>query len=369
MNLFDKKVSYLFRDYYKKSEGDIGIEIEVEGENLLTAIPKYWICHKENSLRGESMEYVFSEPYPLAIVRKALEFLDGALKANDSKLKFSNRTSVHVHVNVQDLTMLQAYNFAVLYLIFENILVNYAGPTRVGNLFCLRGVDAEALIKKLIYSVEEKRGFAAFEGDGFRYAALNFCATPKFGSFEFRALRGTMDLDLIELWVNTLYSLREKAKEFENPQSIIMAFSAKGPNNFLTECISEEFIKDQRATYIDDLYEGVRLVQDFAYCTDWIEPKEPVFKEAKDKIKNKFGREEVVHHVHARGIPVDFPPIPGLGVADAVPVADDEEEVEDIEDDMHVDLVDDEPVEAPMGGRKRVAGRDFQWNGQRWVMV
>src|ERR1700744_4528670 len=89
----------------KKSEGDVGIEIECEGNGLGVMNNQYWRTEDDGSLRGEypytRAEYILSKPIPISDVDKAMTLFHASLPK--AKFKFSFRTSVHVHVNVQQL--------------------------------------------------------------------------------------------------------------------------------------------------------------------------------------------------------------------------------------------------------------------------
>lgn len=293
MNL-SKTVYQFFNGLQDLARGDVGLEIEVEGENLLMKAPEGWIVHEENSLRGESAEYVLRHPVKKDKVEEYLNKLSSALVENKSILKFSNRTSVHVHINVQDLTITQLYNFITLYIILEDLLVRFSGEERVGNLFCLRVKDAFGTIKALKESIEKDLWMQYFERDQIRYSSINLNAIYKFGSLEFRSLRGTMEVDLISKWVNTLYNLKEQAINYENPKSILQEFSGIGPQKFVEKHLSEEFYKGL-PNLTDTLYECARFVQDYVYETDWITPEmSSVFEEARERIRNKFNRGGVV---------------------------------------------------------------------------
>ena len=124
----------------REKQGLIGIEIECEGTNLphnAFPTPAPWAPHQDGSLRGEACEFVLAEPRQHSTIRNDLGILSRYLAK--ATLKFSNRTSVHVHINVQQLTLVQLYNLICLYAIFEDALVKFSGDAdRDGNLFCLK---------------------------------------------------------------------------------------------------------------------------------------------------------------------------------------------------------------------------------------
>lgn len=250
-----------------KTSGDVGIEIEVEGVGL-PHVERFWKNEADGSLRGESREYVLENPMTLKEARMALSYLDAQYKANDTVVHDSVRAGVHVHVNVQDLNMIELYNFMVLYLILEDVLVKWCGPTREGNLFCLRAGDADFLIRQL-QSVATTRLFSNLHSDSLRYASMNVKALGTYGSLEFRAMRGTRDLDTIYKWAEVLVGLREVAKRFENPYKVIELFSQGTPKDFLITALGDNARAFACEGYASMLNNGMRRAQDVAYCVDW----------------------------------------------------------------------------------------------------
>lgn len=251
-----------------KTNGDVGIEIEVEGENL-PYCEAFWNNEEDGSLRGkESREYVLKKPLSLQGAREALNYLGAMYEANETKVDDSVRAGVHVHINVQQLNMVELYNFITLYLILEEPFVKFCGPTREGNLFCLRSIDAGFLLSQLQISAESKH-FTNLVDDSLRYSSINVKALGTYGSLEFRAMRGTRDLDLIHKWAEVLLNLREVSKTYENPQKIIEEFSDGRAPGFLEKILGGNAHLFKFEKYEEAMYRGVRNAQDIAYCVGW----------------------------------------------------------------------------------------------------
>lgn len=253
----------------KLVSGDIGIEIEVEGF-ALPFLEKYWRNEEDGSLQGpESREYVLKKPMTLKEVRSALDHLDSEYKRSSTTVNDTVRAGVHVHINCQQLTMTQLYNFMTIYLILEGVLVKWCGDSRCGNVFCLRASDAEWILTQIRQAAGHRKFFDTFHSDNLRYASMNLKALGDYGSLEFRAMRGTRDLDLIYIWAETLLGLREFAKTFNNPAEIIERFSIQSPNKFMEDALSGNFAVFSRADQEKMLWSGVRNAQDIAFCADW----------------------------------------------------------------------------------------------------
>lgn len=264
----------------KKTEGDLGLEIEVEGHNLPNLLGSVWKCEHDGSLRGESCEYVLKHPTDVDGIKDALDYLDKQYAAAGARPTESFRAGVHVHVNCQELTFIELFNFITLYLIFENLFVRWCGHAREGNLFCLRSSDAEYVLDELSRSLKiasNHRDLSyflqmVFSEDQIRYLSMNLGALGKYGSLEFRAMRSTPNLSLIYGWANVLYSLRETAKTYSNPQAIMHEFSFKGTQVFIDDVLGVDvatMFKNSSENYRKDLIDGVRNAQEIAFSGDW----------------------------------------------------------------------------------------------------
>lgn len=261
-----------------RKKGGIGLEIEVEGKQLFNAPMSWWTVHSDGSLREteghQPLEYVLKEPLSIDDTTKALEYLESQLKSSGSQIVQSTRTSVHVHVNCQDLTVRKLYNFICLYLIFEEALVDWSGPERAGNLFCLRAKDSDFFIQMLESTLKEE-SFREWKEE-VRYLACNVVSIPKFGSLEFRSMRGTVDKKVILTWVQMLINLRKKAVIFDKPTDIVDRFIELGPLPFFRFIFDDPELRAELET-VESLsakfWSGLRMMRDVAFSSDWNPPK------------------------------------------------------------------------------------------------
>lgn len=250
---------------------EIGIEIEVEGEALPTKVPMGWRVEYDGSLRGESLEYVFTSPVPRDKVKVLLDRLDEKFKERESEVFDSGRAGIHVHVNIRDLTKAELYNFMCLYIIFEDLLVKWCGELREGNLFCLRIKDAEHLLQYLRDSLILGR-LDVLHDDNIRYASMNCKAVVQYGSLEFRAMRSTVDMEAIQQWVNLLLALKDTAKKFDNPREVINTMSWEGPEAFAKTTFGDMLSSFPANTdWRKSVIEGIRRAQNVAYAVEWEE--------------------------------------------------------------------------------------------------
>ena len=261
-------------------EGDLcGIEIELEGGPWPEGNVPLWAPHADGSLRvgkkgHAGIEYVFRNPISIDQAQTALRNLERAL--NGVEIEFSYRTSVHVHINVSDLTCKQWVSMAVLTLIFEEAFVEVVGPDRAGNKFCLRAKDGEGALLRLRGALRDGDLNDFYRGADYKYAATNLASASRHGTMEFRSMQGNLDVALIHSWAATLMWLRQAAETFADPSEIPMLMSRLGPRAFAEQYLRAGVIRD-RVLAINNLevmmWDGVRIAQDIAYACEWEEPE------------------------------------------------------------------------------------------------
>ncbi|MNQ03990.1 putative amidoligase enzyme [compost metagenome] len=253
----------------KKVDGDVGVEIEVEGRHL-PITQKYWRMEHDGSLQGpENREYVLTNPMTLNQVSLALKYLDLMYKKAGSEVHDTVRAGVHIHINVQRLNIVELYNYMTLYIILEELLVTYCGKYREGNLFCLRTCDADYLLHQLRQVARTKR-FRHLVDDNLRYASMNVKALGTYGSLEFRAMRGTRDLDAIHKWAEILLNLREVAKTFVDSTDIINGFSEGEAAGFINRCLGKNAPLFEHVGGANGMViRGMRRAQDVAFACNW----------------------------------------------------------------------------------------------------
>lgn len=226
----------------KPIAGLLGIEIEAEGKGMNEVDSKFWMSENDGSLRGHypdsKAEFVLKKPIKLEQVVPALEELKENLP--DAKFDFSYRTSVHVHLNVQELTFPQIINVIYTYFLLEEPMMTYCGKGRKANRFCLRLSDAEGLLETINQMIKEGEGSHHMANDNIRYSAINLAALNKYGSIEFRGMRGNMDVDVIHTWTRAIVAIKEYAIQFQSPQEIQKQLEAEGPRSFVSKVFGEE---------------------------------------------------------------------------------------------------------------------------------
>lgn len=225
-------------DYYgtgpvgnQYEDGAVGIELELESTSTSVidhAInfggdSEFWTYHGEDSLR-DGFELVLRKPLlpgSFAYI-KAMSQLEDFLSDYKEKLLVTYRTSLHVHVNIRNYTWKQIYNVVLNTFLYENILSYNSSSNRKGNLFCVRGCDAEAGLFLLAEYIN--RGDIAFSNvtpGSFKYGALNMAAIPGRGSVEFRFMDASIDIKYIEKYSTYLSTFVKNAADIDIYENIL----------------------------------------------------------------------------------------------------------------------------------------------------
>jgi len=285
----------------KRQDGDFGIEIECEGKDLAVPHADVWRTDDDGSLRGvfphSRAEWVLARPLSLDNAIKAVDELSKFQIQHKAQLDFSFRTSVHVHMNVQNLTFNQYLNTIYTYLLLENVLVRYCGNDRIGNRFCLRMQDAEGLSELIMRLFKEgPRGLGYFNEDAAKYASINIAATNNYGSLEFRAMQGNLQVPYISTWLKALYNLREFAKARHDPQDIHDFFVRTTPSEFMQAVLKDTYPFFSYEDEENDIRYAFSITLDLPYAfVDEDHRKRQLQEEIKrqeEAIRKRFERDE-----------------------------------------------------------------------------
>lgn len=253
------------------SQALVGVEVELEGvsNEIRGEEFTYWSAVEDGSLRDGGVELKFSHPYSGTDIIDALRELESTIRNIKVEPILSERTSVHVHVDVRDLTFKQFQLFLILYMIFEKTLFKYCGENRKNNIFCLSFEDAQHVISSISQLISEGLSddpdlFIAYLAQIPKYSACNLGALREFGSIEFRGHEGEWRYEEILRWINILLCIKKYSVEMSNIDL-----------NELPKTISDDgllyLFNKVFDGYIDDLYypeitedilDGIRIAQD-----------------------------------------------------------------------------------------------------------
>lgn len=199
-----------------------GVGIEVEAENAVALNSDFWQIAGDNSLRNGGVEFKTTYGIRIGHLPEALLQLEGHAKRH--KLDFSERTSVHVHLDCRMLTSEEVRQVFVLYLLFEKALFRYAGIDRSHNVFCVPFGQS--------HKCTTTTNFTRFIQNAEKYNAINLLTLTQFGTIEFRNMRGSADANFIFNWVMLLAHLRHFATHIPYDKFEEMVFSLKTTSMF-----------------------------------------------------------------------------------------------------------------------------------------
>lgn len=189
---------------------NFGIGIEIEIENVGPARPHGWVVVADGSLRNNGLEFKTAYGHRVWGVYESVDSLQKLLKES-YKPSFSERTSVHVHMDVRTLTLEQLHILFLVYLIFEDSLFRFAGEKRKHNIFCTPFLNSSTLHvdSEVKISSEIVKNFIEMAS---KYTAFNLSSIREFGTVEFRHMEGNYDPERIFKWVCLLGLLKTYSK-------------------------------------------------------------------------------------------------------------------------------------------------------------
>lgn len=248
-----------------------GVEIEAEGPGLRDVESRGFRLENDGSLGDGGVEFVQRVPATASATDSVIRKLVKNIRDSGAQPRLNPRSGVHIHINMQDYSVLQAFTFLTAYYVLEDALVALCHPGREGNFFCLRLTDSSEPVDRLVHCVARNRFQEISTHGAMRYSAMNLDPLLTYGSVEFRALHSPEDFREISPWVSMFDELRENSiKTFRNPQEVIDGLSAMGRANFVRVLVPSFF--DQivgMADYEDKLQQGCWNIQRFAFSSNW----------------------------------------------------------------------------------------------------
>lgn len=267
----------------------VGIEIELENTSYIPELV-YWEQKGDGSLRNGT-EFVFREPLGGEYVESALAELHSALRTSGASSGW--RTSVHVHVDVRDLTVEQLKRFIALYMIFEKPLYRFAGLQRESNIYCMSYHESPVSIARLADCFSSLGGMEVWRvAEQSKYSGINVKALNTFGSVEFRMHEGEWQKTKLWKWVNILLCLRKAAIERDvDVESIIHSYSREGVN-FMRSVfgVFMRCLEYDKGMMDKELRSGARNAEYFLNCKKEYDKEGTRVRRKADSLLAKMGK-------------------------------------------------------------------------------
>lgn len=261
------------KEFYqvRPHKGEIGLELEAEYSrvpDLPDPMPAPWAIKADNSLRGEypceflTNRSIFVETRPRQFsLEKSLKTLLDTMKV-DGLMEDSSRTSFHVHVNCQEMTLRQVEIAIACYIAVEIPLLQICGEQRETNCYCLSVKEAEGFFDKCSRVLREQPEYNGLN-DFWRYSALNVDSLPKLGSLEFRSMRGEPDLKLLTSWATACRDVVKNSTQYRSLEEVSEA--VKDPKGLVASLFTKEFAQEiyETAFWEDSIINSLNLLFDF----------------------------------------------------------------------------------------------------------
>ena len=171
------------------------------GQLSLSDSSPYWIGNiglmHDGSLRNNGVEFI-TKPLSFKESLNTFDILHKGLTLGPQP--FSSRTSIHVHVNMTNMTLAQLKHFLLTYALLEPVFFEVAGETRKHNIHC---VPLNFTILPSIYSKPIQDIVKAWS----KYSAFNLMPVRTQGTVEFRHLYGTDDAMVYQKWLTLIKEL------------------------------------------------------------------------------------------------------------------------------------------------------------------
>lgn len=212
----------------KRRIGDVGIELETEGNFLPEgAVTKAFHGKQDGSLR-HGMEYV-SGVLSRKDVESEVNNLFAALAKNGAIINPSYRCSTHIHENYLDCTFGEVLGTYICWALIEPLIFRVIPAGRDGSLFCVSSYDSGDLpqyFERLCEGLSSK--YHDWHPRG-KYSSLNISRlgpsdAPALGTLEYRVFPLSQDGATVQQWCNWCGNIKSFVRESmsEDPSFVTM---------------------------------------------------------------------------------------------------------------------------------------------------
>jgi len=191
----------------------VGLECEIEclADWSASKMGPEWGVTEDGSLRNSGREFI-SKPLPIDAAAQAfIRLYSGLVFSDHPEGRFSERTSIHVHVNCQNIEEEHVRNIVLMYALFEEYFFAMVDPHRRENIHCVPLVET---FLPTYYSNPLRRMHERWTAH--KYTALNIRPLNALGTIEFRHMHGHDDPLLLAQWLGTISNLFSCATKREN---------------------------------------------------------------------------------------------------------------------------------------------------------
>lgn len=198
---------------------NFGFEVEVENTTAILDT-ELWCTKEDGSLRNNGMEYVAR----LGTAVGHFDLLMSELEEHVAKERkrhnnpqlydFSERTSIHIHLDITRFTEEMLENLLILYTLYEEPLFEFCAPNRKHNIFCIPLRESTVMEVANARQANIWRIVERFV----KYSAINLACANKLGTVEFRHHHGCLERSNLREWIYVLALLRYYAERISNAE-------------------------------------------------------------------------------------------------------------------------------------------------------
>lgn len=186
--------------YSQVSNVFLGLECEIESYRGLGGdLNSGWNITEDGSLRNEGREFVSGANARTTLI-DGFKRLHSTLITYEKFPKFSERTSIHVHANCQNLDMDHVSNIVKMYALYEEMFFAMCEPSRRHNIHC---VPLTETYLPAVY----RSNLPAMIDRWHKYTALNIKRLVDLGTIEFRHMEGHDNPQKLDNWLKVIENL------------------------------------------------------------------------------------------------------------------------------------------------------------------
>lgn len=215
---------------------------------------QYFDTHVDGSLRQDGCEWVFKRGYSGTMIVNAVNAMDETARIGE--FKGSYRTSLHVHLNMQDVDFPHdVTRMGAVYCMVEPFLYDFVGEDRDCCNYCTPWAAHPghfetwfSLLNNTYLKAQAQNNIQTYAGQfkhskAVKYSGLNFFSLGDFGTVEFRQAPVIMQRDKILVWINLLMRLKKWVIEHPSitSEQLVIKVNSMTPEAFLTEVFDSNY--------------------------------------------------------------------------------------------------------------------------------
>jgi len=253
----------------------VGLEVEAEfngmGDDVIPRAPKGWDKIADGSLRGASAEYISRGPVLVQDMRAHIKALTDVLQ--NSRIKKSNNTSLHVHVNVQFMTPVQVWTSIIYAWMMDDLIMNICAKHRKESRFCLTASKGNGMINTASKILDKKDPFFNCSRNTMKYSNTAIHNIRPLQSIEFRGKEGIFSEQDMYEWADLCQSIVYCPMAKWPDPAVMMDDLIKNSDPAYLMTVLPRVYMDKILANTKDLYDIVNhniiALSQLAYQVDW----------------------------------------------------------------------------------------------------